>query len=287
MRKTVTLSIISIILGVVIIVGYSSVKIAKGEGNTIFRKEYPTATVEYAIPVETNSLSFDFDSAKVEFSRNTTEMLEISYSINVTKNDPEPSFVNNKFTLHYEKNFWINFGLFDSNPRINVKLPLSYQQNLSIQISSGFTNFSNLGAINELIYKGISGGVSISDLAIKKMEVSNSSGLILLENIVSENEIYALNTSGYIKVVNCVAKSIQVNNTSGYIYVDKINATSIYLKNTSGAINGSIKGKSNEFSIEVSQTSGYTNIHTSINAQAPKSLKVLATTGSITLSFTE
>lgn len=152
--------------------------------------------------------------------------------------------------LKFERNDRTVFKLINidfSQKQISVTIPKNYSGELELELTSG--------------------KMTLTDVTASDIELDNTSGSIILENVASSGNIDIDNTSGSIEFTNLSAKG------------------DIKLDNTAGSIEGTIDGKQSDFSITSDVTAGSTNLPTTTGGK--QKLEAENTAGSIEIQFTK
>lgn len=115
------------------------------------------------------------------------------------------------------ENFF-NFS-FDDSPRLEVHIPEGYNNDVSLETSSG-----NLIVLGEAVWNDVS--------------TTSTSGNIDMNTIDSKAYTARCSSGGInINSVNC-KENVEIKATSGDIYIDEINASNIDIQTSSGTIDG-------------------------------------------------
>lgn len=236
----------------------------------------------------------------LQFSLNQVSQLTIAYddeNINFYEGDSDKLVIKEYMTVnkksYFAKVIQQNDSIYISEGRkpffkrgflryIEVYLPASYQQNLTVTTTDGDIDLSNI------------------NLNLSVLRIDSTSGTVKL-NSATASEIYLSSTSGTLKLGSIQAKQIKLETTRGDTICDELNGNVTYtstsgnadIKSASGF--GSYKvnnsGKLNVAYTDVSGNLLFFNKNDNINLSLPKDLdfNFEATTknGNISTNFQE
>lgn len=153
----------------------------------------------------------------------------------------------------------------------------------SFVATTGDVAISRCSFTEELTVKCSTGDIAIGKTSAKKMYVKVTTGDILVDTAASL-EFEAQGSTGDIRLISVTAGQVKVHLTTGQIALNGLNADTIEAQSTTGAITGTLAGDINDYTIESHVSTGRNSLPESFG-NGPKSLKVRATTGDISISF--
>lgn len=149
------------------------------------------------------------------------------------------------------------------NRRLEVYLPLSYKNAISIKTSSGKIETSDLICSN-IVIESSSGGISVDSIISDYVKIKSSSGSIIINNIKGEISVESL--SGRINI-DQAAGNLSAKASSGAIQGESVQGNAILNTNSGsiifGTINGNVSAEASSGRIELNFVSGSVNAKTS------------------------
>lgn len=184
---------------------------------------------------------------------------------------------------------------------------ISARQDIGINTTSGSAKVNDIFAANDLDIKTVSGSLQLRNAEVNgECDLSTGSGSLEVASLITADalqmktisgsldvsqtdcgsDITLSTTSASIKLMDVTGESLTARSVSGTMDINNLKADRIDLKNTSGAVKGTIQGAQDEYNIAVKTVSGDRSIknHT---AGGQKSLKVDTVSGDIKLSFSD
>ncbi|MCR5692459.1 MAG: DUF4097 domain-containing protein [Bacilli bacterium] len=158
---------------------------------------------------------------------------------------------------------------------------------LDIQCASGMVTVKDSSFGGSLDLDAVSGGVFLENLTVgENIKLDATSGTVNLKNIECGKTIDIDAISGEIKGENLKCEKLKTDATSGKIDLKKVNAEkSIDIGAVSGSIYLSVVDAKENYSISISKRSGSANVESRTDANAPKSMSLSATSGTINVNF--
>ena len=271
-------------------------------------KEYVATGVATALNVKTFS-------GKVHLQKGNVETIKIDYRDIEEDPQVEFTFADGVLTMKEKERPWYSYvnivwpwNIEDMMKEETViTIPEDSDIDYKLDVMSGAVLVENIKTTKGLEIDAMSGAVTVKDCEFgKTVDLDAASGAVHLENIVAGEDIKLDGASGMVTVkdltatgtisIDAISGTISGNNlkceklksqcTSGRIDLLKVDASkSIDIGAVSGSINLSVVDEKENYSISVSKRSGNTNIESRTDANAPKSMSLSATSGSINVRF--
>lgn len=237
---------------------------------------------------------------ELQFSLSKITSLTISYdeeNINFYKSK-DNTLIIKEYMTENKRNYYANVSESSDSIKINegdkplfeagftryieVYLPTSYNQNLTVTSTSGNINLLNI------------------TLKLGVLRIGNTSGTVTINNALA-SEVYLSSTSGTIKTGDIQANTIRLETTSGSITCKKLNGTVQYIS-TSGDLDvesaigaGSYRvNNSGKLRVAYSEVNGdlsFYNKNDNITLMLPKKLQfsfeAITKNGSVITNFQE
>jgi DUF4097 and DUF4098 domain-containing protein YvlB len=205
-----------------------------------------------------------YSSEKVSVFMGTTDTLIIKEYMSENNSQYFARITNSGNTITIENGrspFRPIFNFFSR--RLEVYLPLSYRNSVSIKTSSGKIDASDLFC-SKLAIESSSGHISVKSITADTINIKASSGRIDIGNIIGE--ISTETSSGRINIIQ-VTGNLTSKTASGNIHGEKIQGNAD-LRTNSGSINfgiieGNISTETSSGNIELSLVNGSVNAKTS------------------------
>lgn len=249
---------------------------------------------------EVNSLRLSCSSEDVRFGKSSDGKLHINYTETPkNKYEYRYNNGTAEFKKKSMINIWFSKIQFESY-EIEVLIPDSLTDTLNIEMTSGSIKLNQDSAFNDLKIHISSGQADISNVSINnRLDYSASSGDLYAENITSvygdftassgqiemvglnftetlearvtsgeirTNKVYAdkaslSSSSGTIRITDCVFETLlDMNSNSGNVYGEKIYSAKIVRNASSGNTEISIDDSADNYSLDISTSSGRTNV---------------------------
>ncbi|MDP4142919.1 MAG: DUF4097 family beta strand repeat-containing protein [Bacillota bacterium] len=155
-----------------------------------------------------------------------------------------------------QKSLMVFNFFYRSNIKLNVYIPDSYKENLSVHSSSGDVNISN-HTFNKLKSELTSGNLQVNNINTDTFEQHSSSGDVKAERLTTKNTTIDV-TSGTIRL-NKFNGDLQTRSSSGDTSIEYDNFNNkVDIQATSGNIKLKLP-KSAEFALDASASSGGVN----------------------------
>ena len=226
-----------------------------------------------------SSLIISYDEEKITFFENDGDDLIIKEYMTKKKKNYNAKVKQRNNTIRISEGgkpfFKKGFSRY-----IEVYLPKSYRENLTVTSTNGDIDFSNV------------------NLNISALRVDNSSGTVTLDHAVA-SDVYLSSTSGKMNLGNIEANQIMLETTSGSVTCTELNGNVTYTSTSgntdiksaigSGSYKANNSGKLNVVYTEVNGDLSFFNKNDNIILTLPASLefKFEATTknGSVSTNF--
>ncbi|WP_124067186.1 DUF4097 family beta strand repeat-containing protein [Clostridium sp. E02] len=226
-----------------------------------------------------SSLTISYDEEKITFFENDGEDLIIKEYMTKNKSNYYAKVKQRNNNIHISEGgkpfFKKGFSRY-----IEVYLPKSYRENLTVTSTNGDIDFSGM------------------NLNLSALRVDNSSGTVTLDHAVAF-DIYLSSTSGKLNLGNIEANQIRLETTSGSVSCTELNGNVTYTSTSgntdiksaigSGSYKANNSGKLNVVYTEVNGDLSFFNKNDNIILTLPASLefKFEATTknGSVSTNF--
>jgi DUF4097 and DUF4098 domain-containing protein YvlB len=187
-------------------------------------------------------------------------------------------------------------GLFYAvHARVEIYLPVSYTNALSVKTTSGKIEFPDEYACSQINIESSSGSISVNTIMAETANFKNSSGGIHCENVNGNTDIHT--TSGRISFGN-ITGNVSVESSSGSIHGKKVNGN-INISTSSGGIDfdhitGSVFAESSSGSIKlnlvndggVNAKNSSGGIRCAVNENVGN-ISLVTTSGSVSLNLPE
>lgn len=170
------------------------------------------------------------------------------------------------------------FMLGSYNRRIEVYVPLNYENNFEINVSSGAIKSEEAYKFLNFKASGSSGSIKLKDIYADNINISVNSGSVSLENAEASN-LRIKSSSGSIKILKAIGDST-FSSSSGSITVD-----SIVGKIDASASSGSIRVNVSELKHDVSASTGSGFVNISIPEISSFEFSAETSSGSIKTYF--
>lgn len=322
MKKTTTISLGLIVIGVILIMISVISSKDKDETLNLSNKDYTEYTYECKNSISEINLTDSSNTINILCGNVDKPVIHYYEAEDYMEYDISENGDTLNFTRKSNKNninFYFGIDLQDTS--VTVTIPKDYKKklsvnttsgsirlndcdfsDLSVKSSSGSNSLEKINASNMIVssssgsihFKEIktssldsectSGSVSFENTDAKDMTVRTTSGSIKF-NTVETSSLKSSASSGSIRLNDVTADSLSASATSGVISFSNLSSDIINLKTTSGSISGDINGKEDDYSIISSTTSGSCNLDD--KRTGSKELTAEATSGSIRISFSK
>ena len=156
---------------------------------------------------------------------------------------------------------------------------------VSFTMTTGALILGRCTVSGDVTVKGTTGDVDIQDLGGSQLIVKTTTGDIELKSVVF-TYVDARLTTGRITLTDVTAKTLLLHSTTGSIGVDNVSAWESTITATTGSISGTLSGSITDYTIESHVSTGHNSLPETFG-NGPRKLFVKATTGDISVSFTE
>lgn len=153
---------------------------------------------------------------------------------------------------------------------------------LNVSLTTGDVELLNANVNGKAYIETSAGGIDIKGLNAKNVEFKATTGSIESERVVAENVKVKI-TTGSLKKFNAECDTFRAETTTGGVKFE-VSAKDIFVKTTTGSINGRVKGKVDDYTVTTSTTTGSCNLTDRVGV-TEKKLEARATTGSIKIEF--
>jgi lia operon protein LiaG len=201
-----------------------------------------------------------YQSEKVALFKGTENTLIVKEYMNKNNSNYYAKITNagNKLTIESGRRPW---GLFYTAPaRVEIYLPVSYTNALSIKTASGKIEFPDEYACSQINIESSSGSISVNTITVETANFMNSSGSIHGKKV--NGNINISTSSGNIDFDH-IAGNVSAESSSGSIKLNLVNG-GVNAKNSSGSIRCAVN--ENVGNISLVTTSG------SVGLNLPKEL---------------
>lgn len=170
-----------------------------------------------------NSILIEYKSDDIMFYSSDTEELVLKEYMSFTPTDDQLAMIKkngNDLIIKGDRgNF--NFSFFGSSyyNYVEIYLPESYTDQLSVATSSGNIETDLQFNLNSFEASSISGDISLNEITGDMINLSSSSGNITFSRIQCQSTFETTSTSGDIILKEVIAKDIHVTTTSGNISI--------------------------------------------------------------------
>lgn len=239
-----------------------------------------------------NDIEVLYRSEKVALFKGTENMLIVKEYMNKNNSNYYARITNagNKLIIERGRR---PFGLFNIvHARIEVYLPISYANALSIKTTSGTIEALDEYACSQIHIESSSGSISLNTVTAETANFKSSSGSVHCENVNGNTNIHT--TSGRISFGN-ITGSVSVESSSGSIHGKKINGN-INISTSSGDIDfdhiiGNVSTESSSGAIKLNLVNGGINaknssgsIRCAVNENVGN-ISLITTSGSVGLNL--
>jgi lia operon protein LiaG len=209
---------------------------------------------------EISSLTISYDEEKITFFESNDDDLLIKEYMTENKSSYYAKVTEDKESIHISEGgkpfFKDGFTRY-----IEVYLPESYQENLTVTSTNGDIDFSGM------------------NLDLSTLRVDNSSGNVTLDNAAA-TDIHLSSTSGTLDLGNIEADQIRLETTSGSVICTGLNGNVTY---TSTSGNADIKSAIGSGSYKANNSGSLNVVYTKVNGD----LSFFNKNDSITLTLPE
>jgi lia operon protein LiaG len=191
---------------------------------------------------EVSNLTISYDEEKITLFEGDSDELVIKEYMSVNKSSYYAKVIQLNDSIHISEGdkpfFKSGFSRY-----IEVYLPASYHQNLTITTTDGDIDLSNF------------------DLDVSMLRVDSTSGIVQL-NSATASSIYLSSTSGTLKLGSIQAEEIKLETTRGNVTCSELNGDVTYIS-TSG--NADIKAASGSGSYKANNSGKLNVVYTSVD----------------------
>ncbi len=234
MKKLVSLAIFLLVAGIVIaVIGFSLIKFdsvslspIETYTNTVYVENSFTDIHVEGIDSVVTLIPWDGEECKLELTEaeGITHTVDISNgTLRVVKRD------NRKWSM--------NIGFFEKDMTIDIYLPETVYEKLSVDTSSGKIVIPDGFSFTEIDAESSSGSIRIDGISATDIALKASSGSVSVNEVGIEGTFSVKTSSGSIKVDDVSAYGIELEASSGSISVKDIDsAKEITVETSSGSI---------------------------------------------------
>ncbi len=228
-------------------------------------------------------------SAKVEFVDSDYYGYEIESN---TLSQFKYNFSNGRLTIEQRVSLGIiNIGINKMNT-VKVCIPRDVELD-SVDVKAASGSFVSTGFTAKELEIGMSSGrTALSNVKADKLSIKGSSGSITLSDSSFENADVRL-TSGSLNLNDITTNGLDINMTSGSANISGTLTGENNVTSTSGSIRMQINGKTEDYSRNISATSGSIHINgikiknEIFSGNKDNELNIRATSGSVRVDFSE
>lgn len=243
---------------------------------------------------QVNGIEVLYRSEKVTLFKGTENMLIVKEYMNKNNSNYYAKITNagNKLTIERgQRPFWLFYAV---HARVEIYLPVSYTNALSIKTTSGKIESPDEHVCSQINIESSSGSISVNTITTETANFKNSSGGIHCENVNGNTDIHT--TSGKIRV-GSINGNVSVESSSGSIHGKKVNGN-ITISTSSGNIDfdhiaGNVSAESSSGSIKLNLVNGGVNaknssggIRCAVNEKVGN-ISLVTTSGSVSLNLPE
>lgn len=228
-------------------------------------------------------ISIQSVSSPIKFISVDTNELKIHFYGHVSTNNPdaipelEAKQEGNRIVAKIVHKPTINIGFHNNNTKLDVYIPKSYSQNLTVSSTSGSIDVTNLN-LSTLDCKVVSGELFVKEISASQAILQSTSGSVEINKLTANVTVKSV--SGKISLRDISAKKTSFETTSGQIDVEG-SLGDVTAKTISGST--FLNHKTFNNNISATSTSGTVEIKLPENAEFY--LKANSVSGSINSSF--
>jgi DUF4097 and DUF4098 domain-containing protein YvlB len=241
-----------------------------------------------------NAIEVLYRSEKITLFQGTANMLIVKEYMSKNNSSYYARITNtgNKLIIERGRRPFELFNTFRAH--VEVYLPVSYTNALSVKTSSGKIEFLDEYVCSQIDIESSSGSISINTVTAKTASFKNSSGSIHCENVNGNTNIYT--ASGKI-TFGSINGNVSVESSSGSIHGKKVNGDATISTSSGGMdfehIFGNVFAKSASGAIKLNLADGGVNaknssggIRCTVNGNVGN-ISLVTTSGSIGLDLPE
>ncbi len=210
-----------------------------------------------------------------------------------------------KLTLYTKRqtqflNFWVN--RYAAYRAITVGITQNYTGALIIKTTTGDIKANGIKSLSGVEISTKTGNTRLSGTVAETLKVTSSTGNITVEGGEFSSGVTVNSSTGNVSVngakaegvtvkvttgkvsVNADCKTLSLTATTGDVTFSEITASDIFLKTTTGNIEGSIRGEEKDYDIECDTRTGDCNLKNRA-VEGGKKLVASASTGDIKIKF--
>lgn len=230
---------------------------------------------------EIKNIIISYSSDSIHLYKNNSDELTLKEYMNYEPESDELASIttrdNSLIIESGERNKKL-FMLGSYNRRIEVYVPLNYENNFEINVSSGAIKSDESYKFSNFKASGSSGSIKLKDIYADNINISVNSGSVRLENAEASN-LRIKSSSGSIKVLKTIGDST-FSSSSGSITVD-----SIVGKIDASASSGRVRVNIPELKHDVSASAGSGSVNISIPESSSFEFSAETSSGSIKTYF--
>lgn len=273
---------------------------------------------DYTLMTETSDYSAEdiyikIYNKNIEIIESNDESFHISYYTS-EKHKISYSEDNNKISLIEEKAVYNSFLGFcfpaQKVKKVLLSLPASFEGNLDINTSNAKITMNDLGTFGNINFDTSNGNIEFSNMSTNSLNLDTSNGSINIFDITCNSTIKLATSNSDINIRNIecnnldittsnseimsnniIAVAIVAETSNGDIEMKNILSNDIDLRTTNDDIEISLKGKIDDYKIDINTSNGKNKINgiifgnQIINSNAPKRIKAKTTNSDITIDF--
>ena len=264
------LKVLSLIAGILIVVGIAGAWwLSDSVGGTITIEE--RVNIEN---IESVSIRTSVQSVRIHHAANSEARI-ISSGI-PTNATLTAEVVNGVLTVEtrWPRQFGINFGSFTERPTLDVYLPTTMYEQITIRTSTGRIEISDF-TVNDLQIEATTGAVEVSDI-IGDVNIRTSTGRITASGITGD-DLYFRATTGNVELTD-MRGDVNVQTSTGRITASGVTGDDFYFRVTTG-------------NVELSHVTGHIDGQTSTgritinNTTIAQNMNLQATTGNVAINL--
>ena len=200
--------------------------------------------------------------------------------------------VNGELVINFENTKPVNLEIGTVGKRfVTIKLPKGMVIDLSAELTTGDVivgQSEKAIAFNDVTIKTNTGDVVLNgNVECNKLSVENTTGDTYINGKLTANSFTRnANTGDLIMSARVECQSISVKNTTGDVVCNSyITANVINIKTTTGDVTIKLLGEMADYNYYYDISTGDSNISTTVNSSATKSVNVRVTTGDVNVYF--
>lgn len=128
------------------------------------------------------------------------------------------------------------------------------------------------------------GSLKVENLSARQMELGSDNGTIETKNVTAQS-LSTETDNGSVQLTDTTAQYLEAQTDNGKIRLDGTTADVYVCETDNGSITGTLNGRAEEYSIQVSKKNGSSNLSSRTLAGAQKSIRFRTDNGDIQVEF--